>query len=187
MTTVSYCYILESFYEDYPNLIQILDIGDSSKHNIRTHICLQINYNDNNVLIPLRKSLGDPIRKFGKIGFSVPSNSKPNAGLDYRYIMIINDPKYIRFDSPRIPIPQQRIIENNYDTIEKEALEYITSYIRVAQKCRIQKTARFRASSLVNFHNLLGLPEYNKCAISKQNNIGSPDLTEDTNPFENDS
>ena len=80
MTTVSYCYILESFYEDYPNLVQILDIGDSSKHNIRTHICLQINYNGNNILIPLRKSLGDPIRKFGKIGFPVPSNTKPNAG-----------------------------------------------------------------------------------------------------------
>lgn len=187
MTTVSYCYILESFYEDYPNLVQILDIGDSSKHNIRTHICLQINYDGNNILIPLRKSLGDPIRKFGKIGFPVPSNSKPNAGLDYRYIMIINDSKYIRFDSPRIPIPQQRIIENNYNTIEKEALEYITSYIRVAQKRRIQKTARFRASSLVNFHNLLGLSEYNKCAILEQNSINSSDLIKDVNSSENNS
>ena len=94
--TYSYCYILEQYYIDHPGLEQILDVSDASKHNIRTHVCLEVQYNDNKILIPLRKSLGNPVRSFGKIGFSVPSKDKPNAGLDYRYIMVINDDKYIR-------------------------------------------------------------------------------------------
>ena len=157
MNAISYCYIKESYYKDYPDLKQILDVNDSSKHNIRTHLCLQINYKGNNILIPLRKSLGDAERKFGKIGFPVPSKTKPDAGLDYRYIMVIKDEKYIRFDSPRIPISQQKIIQNNYSTIEKEALEYISSYVKAASKGRIKKKARFRASSLINFHHELGI------------------------------
>jgi protein AbiQ len=158
MNTVTYCYISETYYQDYPDLIQILDVNDSSKYNIRTHICLQIKYNNHNILVPLRKQLPDPVRKYGRIGHSVPSQSKPNAGLDYRYIMIIKDDKYIRYDNPRIPNSQQNIIANEYTKIEQEALEYIKTYIKVAKKNRVQKTARFRASSLINFHKELGLP-----------------------------
>lgn len=159
---VSYCYIYELYYKEHPNLKQILDIDDSSKHNIRTHLCLKVSFKGNNILVPLRKSLGNPKRKFGKIGYSVPSKSKPNAGLDYRYIMVIQDNKYIRYDKPRIPTSQQKIIKDNYSTIEKEALEYISSYIRVAKKKRVQKNARFRSSSLINFHSELGLEPYSE-------------------------
>ena len=83
--------------------------------------------------------------------------NKPKAGLDYRYIMIINDTKYIRFDTPRITNRQSSTIEHNYHIIENEAIEYIKSYIRVAQKGRVDKTARFRESSLINFHKELGI------------------------------
>ncbi len=101
--------------------------------------------------------MGQPSRPFGKIGYSVPSQSKPKAGLDYRYMMIINDMKYLRFDKPRISNRQISIIENGYTTIEKEAIEYINSYIRVARKNRVDRTARFRESSLMNFHKELGI------------------------------
>ena len=158
---VQYCYITEQYYIDNPNLIKVLDIGDSSRHNIRTHLCLSIRYLNNLILVPLRKNLGEADRKFGKIGFAVPSQSKPNAGLDYRYIMIINDMQYIRYDSPRISNSQIRIIDTNYNTIEKEAIKYIKSYIRVANKGRVDKTARFRESSLINFHNELHIIETN--------------------------
>ena len=46
----------------------ILDVDDGEKHNIRTHLCLNIQYNGKNVLIPLRKNLGDEVRPFGRIG-----------------------------------------------------------------------------------------------------------------------
>lgn len=157
MTDIQYCYITEQYYIDNPMLIKILDIGNPSKHNVRTHMCLNIQFNNNSVLIPLIKNLGEPNRKFGKIGFSVPSQSKPKAGLDYRYIMIINNVSYIRFDTPKISNSQIKIIENNYGTIEKEAIEYIQSYIRVSNKGRVDRTARFRESSLINFHKELNI------------------------------
>ena len=157
MSDTKYCYITEQYYNDNPFLVKILDVDDSKKHNIRTHICLSIKFNNNLVLIPLRKNLGEPKRKFGKIGFAVPSLSKPRAGLDYRYIMVINDTKYIRFDTPKISNSQIKIIDNNYNTIGKEAIEYIQSYIRVANKGRVDRTARFRESSLINFHNELNI------------------------------
>lgn len=166
--TYSYCYILEQYYIDHPGLEQILDVSDASKHNIRTHVCFEIKHNNNKILIPLRKSLGNPVRAFGKIGFSVPSKDKPNAGLDYRYIMVVNDDKYIRYDEPRIPKSQQKIIEDNYDTIKKEAVEYINSYINVARKQRVQRSARFRKSSLINFHQEFGLDAYNETPFEPQ-------------------
>ena len=76
----------------------------------------------------------DEVRPFGRIGFSVPSKSKPKAGLDYRYMMIIEDRKYIRFDAPRISNKQITTIDTNYSIIEAQALEYLNSYIRVAKK-----------------------------------------------------
>lgn len=152
---IQYCYILDSYYEDYPDLVKILDVDDESKHNVRTHLCLSIKYLGNTILIPLRKNLGAPIRPYGKIGFPVPSQSKPYAGLDYRYIMIVNDNKYLRYDAPRITRRQQSIISDNYETIEKEAIDYMRSYIRAAKKNRVERTARFRESSLINFHSEL--------------------------------
>lgn len=155
MTNVKYCYIKKQFYKDNPNLKKILDVNDSTKQSIRTHMCLNIHYLGNNILIPLRKNLGSPNRKFGKIGFPVPSKSKPNAGLDYRYIMVINDNKYLTFDTPRISNSQITIIKDNYKTIEKEAIAYIKGYIRTANKNRVSCTAKFKESSLINFHEEL--------------------------------
>ena len=88
MTTVSYCYILESFYKDYPNLVQILDIGDSSKHNIRTHICLQINYNGNR-------------RFLGKTTFEVKIMNKNDLPLGFCFALAQNPDAMQIFQSSR--------------------------------------------------------------------------------------
>ena len=157
MSDIQYGYILQEYYDVHNNLQKILDLGEDAKHGIRTHLCLNINYNGNNILIPLRKNLGNAERRFGRIGFAVPSMSKPDAGLDYRYIMIIEDDKYIKFDIPKIPNSQVSIIERNYATIESQAIEYINSYIKVAKKGRVDKVARFRESSLINFDKELGV------------------------------
>lgn len=118
-------------------------------------MCLNLKYNNCNVLVPLRKKLGEPVRAFGRIVFSVPSQSKPNAGLDYRYTMI--NPKYFRYDTPRITNKQQLIINENYNIIQKQVIEYIDSYVKVANKDRVDKTARFRVSSLINFNSELNV------------------------------
>lgn len=166
---MNYCYIEQPFYDDHPNLDKILDQFDKEKRKFRTHLCLNVQYRGNNILIPLRKNMGLANRKFGNIGYQVPSKSKPLAGLDYRYIMIINDMKYLRFDIPRIPRKQLKIITDNYQIIQREAIEYIEAYIRVALKGRVDKTARFRESSLINFHKELFLNDViNEVAVTDE-------------------
>lgn len=176
---IKYCYITDEYYKDHPDLQKILDIDDDTKHNIRTHLCLSIKFKNNTILIPLRKNIGECDRKFGKIGYPVPSQSKPKAGLDYRYIMIINEDTYLRYDTPRITNRQSSIIRDNYKTIEKEAIEYILAYIRAANKGKIERKARFRESSLINFHTELGIIETNDELIFVTTLV--QDLGKDTN------
>ena len=71
--------------------------------------------------------------------------------------MIINNPKYFRYDTPRITNKQQLIINENYNIIQKQVIEYIDSYVKVANKDRVDKTARFRVSSLINFNSELNV------------------------------
>lgn len=79
--------------------------------------------------------------------------------------MIINDNKYLIFDTPRISNSQITIIKDNYKTIEKEAIAYIKGYIRTANKGRVLCTAKFKESSLINFHDELNI-DY--CMESKE-------------------
>ena len=108
----------------------------------------------------LRNNLGEPLRKFGKIGFSVPSEKRPKAGLDYRYSLIINDERYIeKQDEKKLPNAQYRIIEENIELIKREINEYVNKYVKVAKKNRHKIEPLFRVSSLVNFHKELEIDD----------------------------
>ena len=108
--------------------------------------------NSNKFYIPLRNNLGDDVRKFGRIGHSVPSDKRKNAGLDFRYALIINDESYIEIQKDkRIPESQYRKIKNDYDAISNEFSVYVKGFIKVAKKKRIDKEPLYRVSSLVNY------------------------------------
>jgi len=157
---VQYCFIRREYFEKHSNFINMLDPGNADKQSKRTHLGVLINVDNNNVYIPLRNNLGDDVRKYGKIGFSVPSKKRPRAGLDYRYALIINDEKYIEYHtSEKLPNAQNLIINNNFGTIEREFNTYISRYIKVARKNRVEKEPLFRNSSLINFHHELGIAE----------------------------
>lgn len=135
MNQTYYCFIKEQYFLDNPNLQNMLDPGNMSKQSRHTHICIKVHIQNNNVYIPLRNHLGKPIRKFGKIGFPVPSQKRPHAGLDYRYSLIINNDKYIeKHTEQKIPNSQYNTINSNFSTIEKEMNEYINKYIKSANK-----------------------------------------------------
>lgn len=138
----------------------MLDPGNTNKQSKRTHICILFSINNNNVLVPLRNNLGEPIRKFGKIGFSVPSSKRPRAGLDYRYSLIVNDTSYLEYHSTeKLPQSQYSIISSNYKTITNELTTYVNRYIKVANKRRNTIEPLFKNSSLINFHKELGIKE----------------------------
>lgn len=153
-------YIKEEYFILHSQYVKILDAGHTQKQSKRSYLYMKIKYEGNNLFIPLSRNLGKAERVFGKIGYSVPNASRPNAGLDYRYILVVNDEKYIeRPDSLRIPVSQYRTICDNYDKIEKEALAYVNGYVRTAVKDRTDKEAKYRESSLLNFHDELKVTE----------------------------
>lgn len=124
----------------------------------RTHLCVKINLDNNTFYIPLRNNLGAEVRKFGRIGHSIPSEKRKNAGLDYRYTLIVNNPAYIEIQTERkIPASQYTCIKKNYDLIQKEFAVYLRGYKKAARKGRIEKEPLYRESSLINFHKELEL------------------------------
>lgn len=146
------CYIRENYFKDHGDFKKVLDPGDTSKQSKRTHLCVKVEIDSNQYYIPLRNNLGDPVRKFGRIGHSVPSSKRENAGLDYRYAMIINDSKYIEPQTElKIPNSQYRCIKNDMDSIVKEFETYLRGYIKAAKKKRNEKEPLYRESSLINF------------------------------------
>lgn len=86
----------------------------------------------------------------------MPSKSRPNAGFDFRYALIVNDSSYIEMPTTqRIPTSQFKRINNDIDDIEKEFNEYIKGFIKAMRKSRIQNEPLYRESSLINFVDIL--------------------------------
>ena len=151
------CFIREAYFQKNSSYIKMLDTGNKSKQSKRTHLCVMIELSANKFYIPLRNNLGDEVRKFGRIGHSVPSEKRRSAGLDYRYAIIVNDEEYIELqEEKKIPESQYRKIKNDYETIKAEFQVYLKGYLKVAKKGRVEKEPLYRESSLINFDRELG-------------------------------
>lgn len=152
------CFIKEEYFIKNEKFVKMLDGGNTGKQSRRTHLCVKVEINLNKFYIPLRNNLGDEIRKFGRIGHSIPSTKRKYAGLDYRYALIVNDEKYIELQKEkRIPESQYRKIETEYDKIYTEFDVYIGGFLKAARKNRIEKEPLYRESSLINFTKELGV------------------------------
>lgn len=146
------CFIAESFFLDHPHYVKMLDPGSSIKQSHRSYLCLKVNADGNDYYIPLRNNLGTDIRPYGRIGHSLPSESRANAGLDYRYALIINNPKYIDIPkTQRIPTAQMKRIVADYSVITSEFNHYLSGFKKALRKNRIHREALYRESSLINF------------------------------------
>jgi hypothetical protein len=152
--------IKKKYFIEKSHFVKMLDPDEVDKQVNRNYLFIEVKFKNNRLLIPLRTNLGNPNRAFGVIGFAVHSKSKPLAGLDYRYILIVNDEKYLDFQEKlKIPRSQQNSIANNYDQIEDEAIKYVQDYIPCAIKNRAEREPKYRESSLQNFNNELGVIE----------------------------
>ena len=86
----------------------------------------------------------------------VPSKSRPDAGFDYRYSLIINNSSYIEPQTtPRIPNSQLSKIKEDIFKIENEFKTYLRGFIKAARKSRIKREPLYRESSLINFTEIL--------------------------------
>lgn len=150
------CFIKEQYFIDHSFFTKMLDPGNTKKQSHRTYLCVKITADGNDYYIPLRNNLGKDVRPFGRIGHSVPSSSRSDAGLDYRYSLIINDASYIEIPSvQKIPNAQFRKINSDYTTIETEFSAYLSGFKKALKKNRVAKEPLYRESSLINFSSEL--------------------------------
>ncbi|MBR1561282.1 MAG: hypothetical protein IJ646_13695 [Clostridia bacterium] len=146
------CFIRAEYFEAHPDFKKMLDIGDTAKQSRRTYVYVRVEFDGNDFYLPLRNNLGRDVRPYGRIGHAVPSQKRPNAGLDYRYALIVNDGGFIEpHTSQKLPDSQYRIISDDYDAIKQEFLEYLRKYKKAALKHRVQREPLFRESCLINF------------------------------------
>ena len=157
--SITCCFVREQYFLDHSHYVKMLDSGNAVKQSRRTHLCVQIKTDKNTFYIPLRNNLGADVRNFGRIGHAVPTCDRPNAGLDYRYALIINDPNYIEITvSQRIPKSQHQKILTDIAVIENEFEKYLSGFLKAARKNRILREPLYRESSLINFSKELGIP-----------------------------
>lgn len=146
------CYIREEYFKANASFQKMLDTGNAAKQSKRTHLCLKIESAEYKFYIPLRNNLGAEIRKYGRIGHAVPSEKRKNAGLDYRYALIVNNDSYIELQATKkIPESQYRRIKTDYSKIIDEFTIYLNGYIKALRKGRNEKEPLYRESSLINF------------------------------------
>ena len=160
--------VAKEFFEEHSHYAEMLDPNDVDKQSRRCYEFVSFKYNNNNILVPLRSNIPN-MSKLGKIGYKLPSTTRPNAGLDYRKILIVNDSKHIiKPTSVNIPNSQTSVIVKDKNKIEKEVQSYIKGYIRAVEKGRATKDSKYKYSTLCNFHKELGIEsDVAEAAITK--------------------
>ncbi|MCD8195468.1 MAG: hypothetical protein LUD22_04155 [Coprobacillus sp.] len=150
------CLIDKKYFIDHPNFIKMLDPYNLNKQSNRMHLRVRIVYQNHTFYVPLRRNLKPAMRPYGKIGHEIPSSTRPNAGLDYRYALLIDDDSYIHpIDINNVSTMQVNKLKDDYLVIEKEFAQYLNGFIRVAKRNDIEKSPLYRESSLVNFIDIL--------------------------------
>lgn len=156
---MDYVYIRAQYFEERETYKKMLDPENVKKQSQRLY--LKVYYGENMLLIPFRSRLGAEVRPYGKIGFALPTSSRPEAGLDYRNMLIVNEEKYIEPAKKRkAPAAQRRAIDAHRESIKREAISYVNGYVRMARKERVEKEAKYRESSLCNFHAELKIQKH---------------------------
>lgn len=152
---VQYAFLFNTFFDkDFKDPEEVLDENkDKFDREHRVYVCLKIEWESNTFLIPLRRDLGNlpghPL--FNKACYPVPSQSKPNAGLDFRKIIVVNDESCYRIDKAEISAKQRNTIQDNFEVIKGMAISYIEGFKKSAKKNRQKRDALYKFSALNNF------------------------------------
>lgn len=152
-------FIKESYFQQNTHFVEMLDPNSIEDQTKRKYIFLNFKYKNNTLLVPLRTEMPD-LSEIGQVGYMVPSKKKPNAGLDYRKTLIVNNSDYLEISSHpdrKIPASQVKIINGNYSAIKNGLIAYVDGYVKSAKKNRHLLDKKFRFSTLHNFHNELGI------------------------------
>lgn len=156
----------EFFNANFEDSAQIVDIYDSAKQESRIYLKYYHQGDGLFLLVPLRKKIDHLKRnsKLSKTYYSVPSNTKPDAGLDYTKMLVFRDEslfivndtnndeqgEYINFASS-----QERIIRNNIEEIHLQINWYYEKFKKARSKNRLSRDLLFKFTTLKEFLHLI--------------------------------
>lgn len=145
--------ILPEYFATTANYIEMLDPGNVKKQSARLYLYVDMRHHA--CYVPLRKRIDLTI---GNIGYPVPSSTKPQAGLDFRKVLIIDNPNYIkRLHRPDLSANQTKTMITEYVAIKTAFGRYVSGYIKAVNKGREGLDRLYKYSTLHNFHEALGL------------------------------
>jgi protein AbiQ len=143
------------YFRDKRDFVEMLDSGDVNKQSSRSYLRVSAEHNGFVFFVPLRKKINFCDKR---MGYSLPSETRADAGLDFRKALIVNENEY--FLSPkqgRVSPLQTKKIESERARIEYLFFNYVNGYVKAARKKREKIDTLYKFSTLHNFHAELGV------------------------------
>ena len=141
------CTIKNSFIENYPNLKK-----EANSKESRIYLGIKITIDNNNCFVPFETKLHKHPLLDNISQYPVPSNTRPDAGLNFEKCLIINNSEYIKeiisIEQAKIANTQKNTLLNNKVDIVTKFNLYIKKYIKACKKNREKRDFIFRYSTL---------------------------------------
>jgi len=152
---VEYAFVKETFFQrEFDDPEEILDkIKGKQAQEGRVYVCVKIEWESNTYLVPLRRELGSMVNnpKLSTGYFPVPSSTKPNAGLDFRKTIIVNDESLYVIADAKIAHSQKTIMRDNLEEIKTSVINYVVGFKKAVKKNRNKRDLLYKYSALNNF------------------------------------
>lgn len=147
------CTISTKYFDDFPEVR-----AEALDKDKRYYLAINVKINDLNFVIPFRSNLNKH-RKLKKANYPLPTDKRPNRGLDFAKCLLITDPKYINKicrvkSSPLSSSEQNRLINKGNDIINRFRI-YFNSYLTSCAKGRENREPEFKFSTLHFYKDIL--------------------------------
>jgi len=141
------------YFKDKRAFVEMLDAGDVNKQSSRSY--LRVSAGALVFFVPLRKKINFCDKR---MGYSLPSETRADAGLDFRKALIVNENEYFLSEKHgKISPMQEKKFETERARIEYLFANYVNGYVKSVRKKREKIDALYKFSTLHNFHTELGL------------------------------
>lgn len=158
MEEVKLCKIKKEFFDTLNVNKEGKLFKEINTKNNRMYLCLMMKLDGNQVLIPLETNLHKAPALLANSLYELPSNTRPNAGLNLEKLLIVNDNKYLEIiDHPEISHKQMQKMKKDIELINKKTERYIHKYKKACERNKENEVFIFKFSTLHLFKNELGI------------------------------
>ena len=160
MESVAEVYLLSAeFMQDYP----VSEYPELMHKLGRPYACLLIQtHNDYFICVPFRSSIS---HKNAFLFKNTKRSMKSRSGLDYSKMVLIKDNKYISSLQATVDQDEYNELRNHLSKIVNQVHAYVDTYMNHVTGIKLlhprEYDRKYRHSTLVYFHDILGIKDSN--------------------------